>query len=116
METRTNARNIRLELSIMLSLASLLFTVPVLFFLPWFMSPIASGDNWPRDRFLSIGVFILFIGLNLASVITAFYTRPNPKSSCQAKTAVLLAGLVAGLILPFSLYELYLFFKILFPI
>lgn len=116
MDTRTKTRDLRLEVSIMLSLTSLLFTVPVLFFLPWFWSPTSSGENWDRERFLSLGVHILFIGLNLTSVITAFHNRPGLKSSCQAKTAILLAGLVAGLILPFSLYELYLFFKILFPI
>ncbi|HEX5840292.1 MAG TPA: hypothetical protein VFY26_20810 [Anaerolineales bacterium] len=116
MESRIKTRNLRLELSIMLSLASLLFTVPVLFSLPWFLSPIGSGVNWASERFLALGVHILFIGLNLAAVITAFYDRAGQRSSCQAKTAILLAGLVAGLILPFSLYELYLFFKILFPL
>lgn len=110
------AKEPRAWISIGLGLASLLFTVPVLFFLPWFWSPIASGDNWPRDRFLTIGVHILFIAMNLACVITAFYDRPSPRSSWQRKTAILLAGLVAGLILPFSIYELYLFMTILFNV
>lgn len=105
----------RAWISILLSLASLLFTVPVLFLLPWFWSPSSSGDNWPRERFLSLGVHILFIVMNLVCVITAFYDGPRPKSR-PGKMAIFLAVLVVLFMLPFSISELYLFFTILFPI
>ena len=101
----------RAYISITLGLASLLFTVPVLLLLPWIWSPSSSGENWASERFLFLGVHILFIGMNLASVITAFYDGPSPKS-WQGKTAIFLAILVALLILPFSIYELYLIFTI----
>ena len=115
MEIRTKVRNIRLELSIMLSLISILITPPALFLLPWIWSPTMSGGDWARERFLALGVYILFIAMNLASVITAFYDRPRPESR-QGKTARVLAAIVTLIIFPFSIYMLYLFFKILFPI
>ena len=115
MEIQTKVRNIRLELSIMLSLTSILITPPALCLLPWVWSPTMSGDAWARERFLALGVHILFIVMNLACVISAFYDRPNSESG-QGKTARVLAAIVTLIIFPFSIYMLYLFFKILFPI
>jgi hypothetical protein len=106
-------KNPRAFISITLSLASLLCTVPVLFLLPWFWSPATSGDHWARDRFLPLGIHILFIVMNLACVITAFYDGPRPKS-WQGKTAIVLAALVAVFMLPFSIFSLYSFIQILF--
>jgi hypothetical protein len=115
MEIRTKERNIRLELSIMLSLASILITPPALCLLPWIWSPTMSGEDWARERFLTVGVHILFIVMNLACVITAFYNGPD-RESRQGKTARVLAAIVTLIILPFSIYMLYLFFTSLFPI
>ena len=107
-------RNIRLELSIMLSLILILITPPALCLFTWIWSP-AMSNHWPRDRYLAVGVHILFIMMNLACVIIAFYNGPNPDSR-QGKTSRVLAAIVTLIILPFSIFMLYLYFTSLFPI
>jgi hypothetical protein len=92
----------RAPISILLSLLSLIFTLPVLFFLPWFWWPVTSGGSWPRDLMLSTGAYILFIAMNLASVMTAFYNHPRPVS-WPGKIAMALALPVAVLVLPLSI-------------
>lgn len=62
----------------------------------------SSGENWPRDFVLSAGVRILFIAMNLACVITAFYDGLK-SGSWQGKVAIVLAILVVVLILPLSI-------------
>jgi hypothetical protein len=92
----------RAWLSILLSLASLVFTLPVLFFLPWVWSPMMSGGTWPRDLLLRTGVYILFLVLNFTSVITAFHNRPNP-TPWPGKIAMVMAVPVAVLVIPLAL-------------
>ena len=108
METSTNIRaQQRVRLSIFLGLASLIFTLPVLYVLAWI--PAEDAARMPVQYALLVGLQIVCTGMGVASVITAFAEGISPRSG-QGKTAILLAVLVSILIIPVSIAAL--FFRI----
>ena len=111
METPTDIKAEKMaRISILLSQLSLLLALPMLFLFPWLPM------SWWEKAFysyLAVGVFVLYVGINLAGVITAFYYGGDT-SSRQRRKAKFLAVVVVVFILPLSVFGLYSFSQFIF--